>query len=1058
MRAAIGLVVLLFLSVSLRAADYPVPQDAPSVNVTQPPFNAVGDGKTDCTDAFNAAIKAARKGGHGFLYVPNGTYLVGGGKPGSDSALVSWAGQKKITLWGQSREKTILRLKDNSPAFGDAQKPRWVLEAGKAGSNDFFNGLHNLTVDTGSGNPGAKAVKFHTSNQGSITNVLIRSGDGAGVIGLDLSAAGPGPGLARDIRVEGFDTGISIVYMSGFSMVFENIHLENQRRVGFYNERLPCSIRNLTSRNSVPALRVANSDGFVVLTDATLEGGAADAAAIENLKDGGLLVRNARVSGYGTGIRSTVGGSASTVAPGAITQWTSHPVRSCLPDAAARGLNLPVEDAPDVAWGDPSSDWISVRSFQPRKVNARVGNKTEIVEDWAPAIQSAIDSGKRVVYFPNGEYRIARTVVVRGNVQRLMGMQSLIGGVVAEDSPAGQSLALSEVEAMAASAEVSADDEEEETPAATLQASYPGFRIEAGAGPVVFEDLISTNGKQINQWFEHASDRTLVVRRCSLGGYRNSVPGAKVFFEDTVISNLYFDRQKVWMRQWNPEAKGANRYNCINSGSDLWILGLKTEGPKVVITTLAGGRTEVLGGYVYPNRGSEGNPAFVCVDGQQSLSYSMGDGWVSPDALYEEQVREVRGEKTYSLWRGDIFKRGGLSVRTGGLFVPLYVGYQRAAGDAALPAPSDAAERVSPAAPAAAAHLTPEQKAMPQAFARGGLGRTGNYAVAPLRAPAAAPIWKIETQKGAGVAVVCDGTAYFGDHRGKAWGVELKTGHVRWTAQLGSGDCGPAAVAYGLVYMGSGDGMYAVNAGDGSIAWQVATGSMTCYEPAVIDGRVLFVNAEGWLFSVNALDGGEHYRVRLGREPASGVAVADGTAYIGLRGGVQAVSIVDGAPLWRFRCGGSVSHLMLADGRVFSPAERIFALDARTGAEVWSGKYFKPTDTKAAYADGKLYLGAPWAKGLFVVDASTGKLLQTFHGKYSKYSWPLAVMNGPAIAGDVIYFHQQNLWHMAALDRESGKQLFTVPGFGPKSTCVPAEGHVLCAAAWSGLHTFGAGK
>jgi outer membrane protein assembly factor BamB len=1059
--------ILILIAVCAGATlgeSFPLPHDAPSVDVTKPPFNAVGDGATDCTEAFNKAIQAARKGGHGFVYVPDGTYLLsdGGEKGDPQSALITWGGQKKITLWGQSRQKTILRLKDNSPTFGDPQKSRWVIQAGKAGSNDFFNGLHNITVDTGKGNPGAKAVKFHTSNQGSITNVLIRSGDGAGLIGLDLSAAGPGPGLARDIRVEGFDRGISIVYMSGFSMVFENIELVNQREVGFYNERLPCSIRGLRSRNTVPAMRLAQADSFVVLVDAVLEGGAADAAAIENLQDGGMFVRNALVSGYATAISSTVGGKKSTVAPGKVEEWTSHGVRTCVPGSAGRSLGLPVEAPPGVAWGEPEKDWISVKAFKPRVVKIRDGNKMKDVEEWSGAIQEAIDSGKRVVYFPNGEYNISRPIIVRGKVQRVFGSQSLLRGVVAPDSPALQEIKLSPIEAMAASADMPDEEEEgSQDNAPMLRASFPGFRIEDGEGAVMFEDLIATNGSQINRWFEHASTRTLVVRRCSLGGYHNSVTGGKVFFEDTVISNLHFDRQKVWMRQWNPEAKGPDRYNCINKGSDLWILGLKTEGPKVVIATLEGGRTEVLGGYVYPNRGSEGNPAFICVDGQQSLSYAEADGWISPDALYEEQVRETRDGKTYSLWRGDVPKRGGAGTRLGGLFVPLYAGWAAPQAEAAHVATPEPAKVLRPQAAPAPAQLTQELRGRPMAHARGGLGRTGHYDTKSLRVSAdklgdnAKPLWTAQTEKNAGVPVVSDGVAYFGDHRGNMSAVEVATGKSRWKIQLSGDACGAPAVAYGQVYIGAGNDMHALNVADGAVRWRFPTDSMTCYEPAAVDGMVLFVNGNGILFAVNALTGEECYRVLLNREPASGPAVDGGVAFVGLRGGVQAVRVADGEPLWRFRCGASVTAPIAADGRVYAAAERIYALDAANGKPVWDEKYFKPTDPRVALADGRLYLGAPRAQGLYVVEASSGKLLDTIQARFGKYNWPLAVMNGPAIAGGVLYFHQQNSWHVGAIDLKTRQTLYTLPGFGPRASCVPADGHVLCAAGWTGLHAFG---
>jgi hypothetical protein len=44
-----------------------------------------------------------------------------------------------------------------------------------------------VTIDTGRGNPGAKALEYHSNNMGRLENVVIRSGDGTGVLGLDLA-------------------------------------------------------------------------------------------------------------------------------------------------------------------------------------------------------------------------------------------------------------------------------------------------------------------------------------------------------------------------------------------------------------------------------------------------------------------------------------------------------------------------------------------------------------------------------------------------------------------------------------------------------------------------------------------------------------------------------------------------------------------------------------------------------------------------------------------------------------------------------------------------------
>lgn len=49
----------------------------PEYTVTLTDFGAVGDGKTDCSEAFEAALKHLKEQGGGHLVVPNGTWLTG---------------------------------------------------------------------------------------------------------------------------------------------------------------------------------------------------------------------------------------------------------------------------------------------------------------------------------------------------------------------------------------------------------------------------------------------------------------------------------------------------------------------------------------------------------------------------------------------------------------------------------------------------------------------------------------------------------------------------------------------------------------------------------------------------------------------------------------------------------------------------------------------------------------------------------------------------------------------------------------------------------------------
>ena len=59
------------------AVEHVQPVVIPDYTVTLTDFGAVGDGVTDCSEAFKAALKHLKKQGGGHLIVPNGTWLTG---------------------------------------------------------------------------------------------------------------------------------------------------------------------------------------------------------------------------------------------------------------------------------------------------------------------------------------------------------------------------------------------------------------------------------------------------------------------------------------------------------------------------------------------------------------------------------------------------------------------------------------------------------------------------------------------------------------------------------------------------------------------------------------------------------------------------------------------------------------------------------------------------------------------------------------------------------------------------------------------------------------------
>jgi hypothetical protein len=551
----------LFVVQPAAAETVKLPSDSGYINVKK--FGVKGDGITDDTEALKKILGSGKQDEGGSIrsiYIPNGIYLV--------SDTLEW-GDKKKDVRGESRDGVIIKLMDDCPGFQDPNNPKKVLqiEFGHGGQN-FNQRLRNITVDVGKGNLGAIGIGFHTNNGGGVFDVAVRSSDPQkrGHTGLSLDKAWPGPGLIENVYIDGFDTGIFITH-DQYSMTFEHILLTNQRQVGFLNSWNTVAIRDLKSMNRVPAVKNQGQMALMALIDAELTGGDRNSPAIINHSDGVLFARNIKTQGYKQTIDNQTGNKQQVKSPN-VDEFVSDRISSLFP-SQPKSLGLPIEDPPDIPYGDPKT-WVSVTQF---------GAQPNDEQDDGAAIQQAIDSGAETIYLPTGVYRSQQTILIRGNLRRLFGLNaSMVFNVPGK----------------------------------------PAFIVKDGKYDAVAVDIDSNYGNQSIYWIDHASKRTLVL---GSGSYMNTVPGGKVFIEDVVAAPLIFDRQKVWMRQINTESYDHNPH-IVNKGGDLWILGLKTEKDRTIIGTYDGGRTEVLGGLLYKNRERIGPaPAFICEDCAMSLVY-----------------------------------------------------------------------------------------------------------------------------------------------------------------------------------------------------------------------------------------------------------------------------------------------------------------------------------------------------------------------------------------------------------------------------------------------------
>jgi len=618
------------------------PADSGSLNVRD--FGAKGDGKTDDTEAILRAIAATGQStGYDWfhdkiVYLPDGTYRI------SAPLLKRYTNGKYASgmlLLGQSREKTILRLADHATGYGDPEKPRAMIfttsqlldGAGPYGGNKDYpalgegndayeNFVENMTIDVGLKNKGAIGIDFLASNMGALRNLKLVAREGSGLAGISMVRKWAGPAILEHISVTGFEVGIDVSSYS-YCMTLNDIHLSGQHVASVRNHLNSLAIQDITIHaDGVPAIVNDAPDGLIVLVGGELHGSLPARPLIEN--KGSIIMHGTSIEGFEAIAAGTSWNSLQGVLTG---QGNWKP--------AADAWKLPVLNAPE-AFGEPVKRWVSVAQF---------GVVEGDDHDSTAAFRKAFASGAATIYIPHGDYAIREPIEVPASVRHIVGMNSSIkaGGEWVKKDDQGM------------------------------------FQIDSpSAAPLLIERLAMRAGMDVFA-FEVSALREVVLRDIPTTG-RNfllrKATGGRVFLDNTCCGALHVSGPaQVAARQYDTEGGGVRVYN---SGAPVWILGIKTERANLVAQTVAGGRTEVLGGLIYmvEKNPAPGAPAFSLTNASMTASFT-DEAWEA-GRHFETYLLNEQAEKTTRIGREGFKPR---SQGGNGRMVPLLQGGPPAAGN-----------------------------------------------------------------------------------------------------------------------------------------------------------------------------------------------------------------------------------------------------------------------------------------------------------------------------------------------------------------------------------------
>lgn len=280
-----------------------------------------------------------------------------------------------------------------------------------------------------------------------------------------------------------------------------------------------------------------------------------------------------------------------------------------------------------------------------------------------------------------------------------------------------------------------------------------------------------------------------------------------------------------------------------------------------------------------------------------------------------------------------------------------------------------------------------------------------------------------------GAPVVADGVVYVGIGR-TLYALDAISGARKWASSFSGGVSAISAIAGGTLYAASSDGsLYAVDAATGAVQWAYDTGGAIYRSvPVVADGVVYVGSSDLHLHAVDAARGNERWTYLVGGTQTLSPVVVDEVAFItaDMPGvGLHAVDVASGTRKWvypdtdrKFAASAAVADgvLYLGDG-----GGHFHAIDIASGTNTWESDlgpraYF----STATVAEGVAYAGSDENGILYAINTATGV------EKWAVALEPIQPGNTgctPAVATGVVYAGTTKNFY--AIDAVTGAKKWT---------------------------------
>lgn len=239
---------------------------------------------------------------------------------------------------------------------------------------------------------------------------------------------------------------------------------------------------------------------------------------------------------------------------------------------------------------------------------------------------------------------------------------------------------------------------------------------------------------------------------------------------------------------------------------------------------------------------------------------------------------------------------------------------------------------------------------------------------------------------------------------------KMISGQILWKFQTKNVITSSPAYSDGIIYIGSGNNLLAVDTSGKEVFRFKTQGNIKC-KPAIEKSEIYFQSTDGLLYCIDKKSGKERWTFQM-----------DTNNYLQL---YDYWDYFQSSPL-------IVNNLIY----IGSTNAYLYAIDSRTGREIWKFKTGHIIRSSPAYSNGNIYFGS--YDGMFyVLNAQNGKLIWDYKIEKPNYSRCGEIQSSAIIErGKVIFGSRDGILHV--LDELTGKELWNYSHEGSWVISTPA--------------------